>query len=179
MKKSSFFCLSLLLLFSLSACGAPTQADAPLTVHHKATDVKLSLGMTKEAVEDALTSNGLDSVSAQAPTEPCGIWSTEYGKGEDKITVWYSGETEVVTKLMVVQISNGDYHSQWNLDGSISLGSSKDEIQNIYGASSVESDDYLAYHYDTNGNEPNGDAMVGFQLDTTGQTEYFYVSTMP
>lgn len=177
MKKLFFLCLSILLLFALSACGS-SQADTPLKVQNEAKGVELSVGMTKEAAEDTLTSHGIDPVSVEKPTEPCLIWSAIYGRGEDKVTVWYNGKTDVIDQIMIDPISEGDYNSHWSLDGSISLGSSKNDILQAYGTSSMENNAYLAYYYDTNGSKPNGDAIVGFILDEAGQTEYFYVCTM-
>lgn len=178
MKKLSFFCLSLLLLFSLSACGASTQADS-LALQYKDTGTKLSLGMTKEEVEKALTSNEIVYIPAEAPTEPSGNWSATYGAGEDQLTVWYSnGETTVVTHLEV-DSTDKNHDSNWKLDGSISLTSSRDDIEKVYGPCSLERDTYFAYHYDINGDEPFGDAILAFQLDTAGQIDYFYIATLP
>ncbi|MBR6526538.1 MAG: hypothetical protein IKT45_01170 [Lachnospiraceae bacterium] len=179
MKKLSLFYLTLPLLFSLSACGAPTQPDTSPTLQHETTGATLTLEMPKETLENTLSSIGIDFVPAHMPTDPCIIWSAVYGSGEDQITVWYSGDTNLTKQLVVGHISDSNNSSHWYLDSSISLGSSKQDIKTSYGDSTVDSGSHLSYYYDINGNKPVGDVMTGFDLNETGQVEYFYIATLP
>lgn len=178
MKKLIVFCYVLVLLSMVSACGASAQAGSDLSIQYGDGNSKLSLGMTRAEVEDVIDSLELPYTSFEEPTEPCVTWSAEYGLGEDKVIVWYDGETDVVKALEISRLFD-DFCSRWNVDGAISINSSWEEIQKAYTDYIQEGEDFLAYYCDTNGGEPNGDAMILFQFDETGEMSDLYIASMP
>lgn len=170
-----------MICLSLAACGAKTQTGSLGIVSNKEVGAKISLGMTRDKVEAVLNPEGKESV--EKPQEPCVVWSATYGKEEDQITVMYNGDTDVVEHIMVGDDEDKNKGTHWVVDGQISLGSSKAEIEQVYGVSRVreeiKEENFISYNYDTNGEQTDGtntDVILGFRLDDADQTNYITIS---
>lgn len=141
--------LSFLLLFLfclLAACsGQETQESARWdTFCHEGDNVQISLGMTQAEVEDKLT---------PAEGSPPSTGMVIYGDiPEDRIAVmYYDG---VVNNISLDETLQTEKTSNWSLQGGITMGSPKEELDKVYGACTVsnEQDQHFVYYYDSNHN---------------------------
>lgn len=165
----SFFLLFLFCL--LAACGGQeTQEESARwdTVHHEGDNVHLSLGMTQAEVEDKLTPAEGSSPSTDTDT-------VIYGDTpEDRIAVtYYDG---VVNSISLDETLQTEKTSNWSLQGGITVGSSKEDLDKVYGACTMpnEQDQYFVYYYDSNhtlltkDHIDDVDYMVSFILEEDG-----------
>ena len=155
----------------LAACGGQgTQAESARwdTFHHEGDNVQLSLGMTQAEVEDKLTPAEGSSPSTDTDT-------VIYGDTpEDRIAVtYYDG---VVNNISLDETLQTEKTSNWSLQGGITVGSSKEDLDKVYGACTMsnEQDQYFVYYYDsshtllTEDHIDDVDYMVSFILEEDG-----------
>lgn len=141
-------------------------AGTPFTT--KGTTVQLSLGMTQAEVEDKLTPAEGSSPSTDTDT-------VIYGDTpEDRIAVtYYDG---VVNNISLDETLQTEKTSNWSLQGGITVGSSKEDLDKVYGACTMsnEQDQYFVYYYDsshtllTEDHIDDVDYMVSFILEEDG-----------
>lgn len=127
----------------LAACGGQgTQAESARwdTFHHEGDNVQFSLGMTQAEVEDKLTPAEGSSPSTDTDT-------VIYGDTpEDRIAVtYYDG---VVNNISLDETLQTEKTSNWSLQGGITVGSSKEDLDKVYGACTMsnEQDQYFVYY---------------------------------
>ena len=155
----------------LAACGGQgTQAESARwdTFHHEGDNVQLSLGMTQAEVEDKLTPAEGSSPSTDTDT-------VIYGDTpEDRIAVtYYDG---VVNNISLDETLQTEKTSNWSLQGGNTVGSSKEDLDKVYGACTMsnEQDQYFVYYYDsshtllTKDHIDDVDYMVSFILEEDG-----------
>ena len=155
----------------LAACGGQgTQAESARwdTFYHEGDNVQLSLGMTQAEVEDKLTPAEGSSPSTDTDT-------VIYGDTpEDRIAVtYYDG---VVNNISLDETLQTERTSNWSLQGGITVGSSKEDLDKVYGACTMsnEQDQYFVYYYDsshtllTKDHIDDVDYMVSFILEEDG-----------
>ena len=152
--------LVLALCLCLTACAG--KRDSLGVISNQETGVKLTLGMTREEVEAALS----PEENAERPEEACQFWTTNYGKGEDGIQVAYDWEADTV-----VQLAFGKDQTHWVLDDVVPLGAAQKEIEKQYGAPTFlnqEGNPSLTYNYNVDGVQTDGsdtDMILSFMLD--------------
>lgn len=116
-------------------------AGTPFTT--KGTTVQLSLGMTQAEVEDKLTPAEGSSPSTDTDT-------VIYGDTpEDRIAVtYYDG---VVNNISLMKPSRQRRPPTGLCQGGITVGSSKEDLDKVYGACTMsnEQDQYFVYYYDS------------------------------
>ena len=145
--------LVLALCLCLTACAG--KRDSLGVIINQETGVKLTLGMTREEVEAALS----PEENAERPEEACQFWTTNYGKGEDGIQVAYD----------------------WEADTVVQLGAAQKEIEKHYGAPTFlnqEGNPSLTYNYNVDGVQTDGsdtDMILSFMLDKEENLNYLVV----
>lgn len=164
--------LMLALCLSLTACAG--KRDSLGVISNQETGVKLTLGMTREEVEAALS----PEEKAERPEEACQFWTTTYGKLEERIQVAYDWETDTVVQL---QLSLDEEQTHWILDGVVEMGATQNRIEKYYGTPTFldkEGNPCLTYNYDANGIQTDGtntDMILKFMLDKEGRLNYICV----
>ena len=124
--------------------------------------------MTQAEVEDKLTPAEGSSPSTDTDT-------VIYGDTpEDRIAVtYYDG---VVNNISLDETLQTEKTSNWSLQGGITVGSSKEDLDKVYGACTMsnEQDQYFVYYYDsshtllTEDHIDDVDYMVSFILEEDG-----------
>lgn len=153
--------LVLALCLCLTACAG--KRDSLGVISNQETGVKLTLGMTREEVEAALS----PEEKAERPEEACQFWTTNYGKGEDGVQVAYDWEADTVAQL---SLDEGQTH--WILDNVVPLGATQKQIEKQYGTPTFQTEagnPSLAYNYTMDGVQTDGsntDMILSFLLNT-------------
>lgn len=163
--------LLLALCLTLTACGGEKTLGV---VKNQETGAILSLGMTREEVETALKLSPEEK--AERAEEVCQFWTTNYGKGEERIQVSYDWEADTVVQLA---LEEGQTH--WILDGVVPLGATQKQIEKQYGTPTFlneEGNTSLTYNYNVDGVQTDGtntDMILSFLLDKEGSLNHIVV----
>lgn len=164
--------LVLALCLSLTACEG--KRDSLGVISNQETGVTLTLGMTREEVEAALDVSPEEK--AVRPEEVCQFWTTNYGKGEERVQVAYDWERD-----SVVQLSLEESQTHWVLDNVVSLGTTQKQIEKYYGKPTFlneQGNPSLTYNYNAEGVQTDGtnaDMILDFMLDKDGNLNYIFV----
>ena len=161
MKKIATQCICMLLCIFLASCVAhepePQAEKEGPNVFNRESGTCISLGMTREEVESLLVP--ADGTGSVQDTEE--YTTGYYGDiAEERLQVYY--HNDIVIRLTVDHVES----SSWQLKDGISLGSSKEEIIELYGESVRKSsgEEVFDYYYDAN------DTLLG---DENGNAAYF------